>query len=156
VIFVTTGTQLPFPRLIKTMNLAAEDLGERVVAQVGPDSAPYPNLECIRQLDPAQFKALFDEARVIVAHAGVGTILSAKAAQKPLIILPRRHALAEHRNDHQLATAQQVAKIPGIYVAWSETELVDFLKQDSLIPAKTDPGPHANALLQKLKNFIDA
>ena len=155
-IFVTTGTQLPFPRLIKTMALAAEGLGERIVAQVGPDKTPYPNLECIHQLTPAEFKALFDEARVIVAHAGIGTILSAKAAQKPLIIFPRRHALAEHRNDHQLATAQQVAKIPGIYVASTDTELLDFLKQDRLMPAQTDPGPHADALLQRLQSFIDA
>ena len=155
-IFVTTGTQLPFPRLIKTMTLAAEELGERVVAQVGPDKTPYPNLECIHQLNPAEFKALFNEARVIVAHAGIGTMLSAKAAQKPLIIFPRRHALAEHRNDHQLATAKQVVKIPGIYVAWTDAELVDFLKQDKLMPAKTDLGPHADALLHRLKSFIDA
>ena len=154
-IFVTTGTQLPFPRLIGAMNAIAKDLDERIVAQIGPDQASYPNIECVHELTPAKFKALFEEARVIIAHAGIGTILSAKAAQKPLVILPRRHALAEHRNDHQTATAKQVANIPGIHVAWTETELSNLLIKDKLVPAETGPGPHAHALLQRLKTYID-
>lgn len=40
VIFVTTGTKLPFPRLIGAMNARAPALGDQVIARIGPDRPP--------------------------------------------------------------------------------------------------------------------
>ena len=66
----------------------------------------------------------------IVAHAGMGTILTALELGKPLLIMPRRAALGEHRNDHQLATAERFAAVDGVKVAFDETEFA--LKLDEL------------------------
>jgi len=154
VIFVTVGTQLPFPRLIDALDALAPTLGEEVVAQVGASQGSWPALDVRHQLTPAEFGDLFQKARVIVAHAGIGTILSAKRWGKPLVILPRRHALGEHRNDHQLATARQVEKLPGIHVAWETGDLPALLGRPDLEPASDAPSPSHQALIERLRDFI--
>ncbi len=158
-IFATVGTQLPFPRLIDTLNGLAKDIDEKIVAQVGTtetdtSASSWRNLDLRPTLTPDEFGTLFQNARVIVAHAGIGTILSAKRWGKPLIILPRRHALGEHRNDHQLATAQQVQSLTGIHVAWEASDLAALLAQPDLACATQDQSPSHAALIGKLRDFI--
>lgn len=153
-IFATVGTQLPFARLIDALNALAPELGEEVVAQTGPSEGAWPHLDLRTTLAPAEFEALFTAARVVVAHAGIGTILSAKRYGKPLVILPRRHALGEHRNDHQLATARQVEALPGIHVAWEAADLEPLLARPDLTPASDAPSPSHAALIAKLQAFI--
>lgn len=155
-IFVTTGTQLPFPRLLSEIDRFAPELGEKVVAQVGPDRTPRPNLDVCATLAPSEFARLFDEARLIVAHAGVGTILSAKAARKPLIVVPRRFDQGEHRNDHQLATAKQVEHLTGIHICWEIEDLEVLMKRQDLAAASPEPGPNSVSLIARLREFIDA
>lgn len=146
-ILVTTGTQLPFPRLVAAMDRLAPGLGERVVAQVGPDAGEYTNLETHARLDPETFEALFREARLVVAHAGIGTVLAACRHGKPLILMPRRHSLGEHRNDHQMATAEALQGRAGLYLAREEDDLAELLsRRDALVPMREEPGPGAAAL----------
>jgi UDP-N-acetylglucosamine transferase subunit ALG13 len=155
VIFATVGTQLPFPRLIDALNRLAPDLAEEVVAQVGRSKGDWPALDIRRSLTPQDFEALFTSARVVVAHAGIGTILSAKRWQKPLVIVPRRHAMGEHRNDHQLATARQVDSMPGIHVAWDADDLRRLLSAPDLPPASEVASPSHAALIGRLRQFIE-
>lgn len=146
-ILVTTGTQLPFPRLVAAMDRLAPGLGERVVAQVGPDLAAYANLETHARLDPETFEALFREARLVVAHAGIGTVLAACRHGKPLVLMPRRHSLGEHRNDHQMATAEALRGRAGLYLAREENELAELLtRRETLAPMRDELGPAAAAL----------
>lgn len=153
-IFATVGTQLPFPRLIEALNTLAPELDDDIIAQVGASEGTWPALDVRRTLTPAEFETAFTTARVVVAHAGIGTILSAKRWAKPLIILPRRHALDEHRNDHQLATARQVEKLPGIHVAWEEDDLKPLLTAPALAAASNTPSPSHDALVDRLRGFI--
>jgi len=156
VILVTTGTQLPFPRLVAAMDRLVPTLGERVVAQVGPDAATYPNLETHATLAPEVFVALFRDARLVVAHAGIGTVLSARRHAKPLILMPRRHRLGEHRNDHQVATAEALQGRQGLYLAWDEGDLGELLKiRDTLAPMHDALGPKAVALTSFIAGWLD-
>ena len=154
-IFVVTGTQLPFPRLIGAMDDLAPALDEKVVAQVGPDTTPRVHVETHANLPPARFEALFREARVVVAHAGVGSILSAKRFARPLILVPRRFDLGEHRNDHQQATARELEGLTGVAVAWDLDMLPDLLREGRIPPADPAPGPMAESLIARLRSFID-
>ena len=153
-IFVTTGTQLPFPRLIAAMDALAPQLDERIIAQVGPDREHRAHIETHARLTPARFEELFGAARVVVAHAGIGSILSAKRMRRPLIIVPRRHDLGEHRNDHQQATAREVEGTPGLRIAWDMDDLPALLMVAS--PAPTEPGlaPMSESLIARLQDFI--
>jgi UDP-N-acetylglucosamine transferase subunit ALG13 len=154
-IFATVGTQLPFPRLIDALNTLAPSLDEPVIAQVGVSEGHWPALDARPNLTPAAYQETFAAARVVVAHAGLGTILSAKSLGKPLVLLPRRHALGEHRNDHQLATARQVADLPGMHVAWETEDLAGLLGTPELAPATQAPSASHAALLARLSSFID-
>lgn len=157
-IFATVGTQLPFPRLMEALNAIAPRLEEPIIAQVGGDAeaADWPHLDIRPNLAPADFEATFREARIVVGHAGIGTILSAKKLGKPLVLLPRQHALGEHRNDHQLATAQQVADLPGMYVAWDAADLGPLLSRTDLTPAAEAESPSHAALLARIESFINS
>lgn len=154
-IFATVGTQLPFPRLIDALNALAPKLDEPIVAQIGASEGDWPNLDVRPNLAPSEFAETFQTARLVVAHAGIGTILSAKKMGKPLVLLPRRHALGEHRNDHQLATAKQVETLPGMHVAWEAEALEALLLTDSLAPATEAQSPSHAALITRLTGFID-
>ena len=155
-IFATVGTQLPFPRMMAALDAAAPALDEEIVAQTGPDETGWPALTCHEFLNPKEFDALFQQARVVCAHAGIGTILSARRWRKPLVILPRREALGEHRNDHQMATARQVENLPGIYVAWEAEALSGLLSRSDLAPSEDSVGPLQEQLIARIREFIEA
>ncbi|ABV95845.1 glycosyltransferase 28 domain (plasmid) [Dinoroseobacter shibae DFL 12 = DSM 16493] len=156
-IFVTVGTQLPFPRLIAAMAEEAARLQLEVTAQVGPDPGTWPGLTVHAHLPPPRFEALFAAAEVVVAHAGIGTILSARRMGKPLIICPRDAARGEHRNNHQHATAQQVTDLPGLHVAWETSDLGPLLeRRASLAPMHEAESAAHRALIVRLSGFIDA
>ncbi|WP_424973072.1 glycosyltransferase [Dinoroseobacter sp. S76] len=161
-IFVTVGTQLPFIRLIDTMAELAPTLGEPVIAQTGPhgaeDAARWGALELHEHLTPGRFDECFKAARVVVGHAGMGTVLSARRHDKPVILLPRRHELGEHRNDHQMATAREVARLAGVHVAFAAEEIAPLLASDLSGPSAADPACDAPsekaALIARLQGFI--
>lgn len=153
-IFATVGTQLPFPRLLKALDDLALELDDEIIAQTGDPAATSENLQLHAKLTPQEFSRFFQAARVVVAHAGIGTILSARRWGKPLILLPRRFALGEHRNDHQVATARQVERLKGIHVAWEETELRSLLGATDLDCADDTPSASHRQLTDNLRAFI--
>ena len=126
-IFVTVGTQLPFDRMVSVVNEWAGNSATNVFAQIGPSSKQFNNLVCRDFLEPMEFDKYFTDARFVIAHAGMGSILSALSHGSRLIIIPRQASLGEHRNDHQLATAKRFAEHPAVKVAWNEHELLNML-----------------------------
>lgn len=155
-IFVTVGTQLAFPRLLEEMDTLAMGIDEDVIAQCGPVKGPWNNLTAMRDMPPAEFQKNFEQARIVVSHAGIGTILSAKNIGKPLIVLPRRHEFGEHRNDHQMATARYVQNLKGVHVAWNADDLKALIEATDLDAASNEPGKSHADLIARLKGFIDA
>jgi UDP-N-acetylglucosamine transferase subunit ALG13 len=131
VIFVTVGSDLPFNRLVKHLDHWSRDHpSQRVFAQVGrlkPSDYVPETIQWVQMLTAARFDQHCCEARLIVAHAGMGSIISALAAGKPIVILPRSARLRETRSDHQFATAERYADRPGIFVAWSEADVADAI-----------------------------
>lgn len=150
-IFATVGTQLPFPRLMQAMSDLAPRLGEPILAQTGRCDQNWPGLQHQPSFTPQEYKSHFQEARVVVAHAGIGSILSAKRWNKPLIIMPRRYHLREHRNDHQLATARQVANVQGVYLAWEAEDLEGLLMRTDLVPADDGQSEGTQRLIQFIR-----
>ena len=131
-IFCTIGTQAPFDRLIKIVDEIAAEMDEDIVAQTFGGSYKVKNIKTVDFLPPDELQQYFDKARVIVAHAGMGTIISAMRLQKPLVVFPRIAKLGEHRNEHQLATAQKMQEFGYVYVARDAEELRALLKNPDL------------------------
>jgi UDP-N-acetylglucosamine transferase subunit ALG13 len=154
VIFATVGTQLPFPRLLAALDRIAAAHGLGIIAQTCEPEGYYPHLTAVAHIDPATFESHASAADRLVSHAGIGTILTARRATKPLILFPRRASMGEHRNDHQLATVQSIANRSGIYVAFDEAELEALLLRSDLTPLRTEDSASRVALIERLKDFI--
>lgn len=158
-IFVTVGSQLPFPRLIGAVEAWAKKSGQGdVFLQVGEtDDAPK-DLRSVRGLEPAAFEAEIARASVIVGHAGTGTLMAALAAGKPVVMLARRAALGETRNDHQLTTVERFSGRPGVFGTADESEL-GALIEEALQAQPADGStvqPHATGpLVDRLRSFLD-
>ncbi|EDY80587.1 Glycosyltransferase family 28 C-terminal domain [Verrucomicrobiia bacterium DG1235] len=155
-IFVTVGTDLPFDRLAKAIDdWARENKLGGIFAQIGetnwkPSYISYQNF-----LEPPVFKNEFLNADIIVSHAGMGTILSSLQYQKPLIVMPRKASLGEHRNEHQLATAKHLQKLNKINVASDENELLEMLSNLDSFETREPIGPYAHPnLTDTLRQFI--
>jgi len=156
-IFVTVGTDAPFDRLITTVDQWAGENGRQdVVAQIGRSDLRPRFMRAYHQfLDPPQFAEHFASAEFVIAHAGMGTILSALRYGKPLIVMPRRATLGEQRNEHQLATARRLSEMGKVTVAFDETELASRLMQLEPLRAVDPIGPYADPrLIAGLREFI--
>jgi len=110
-IFCTIGTQAPFDRLIEAVDRMAADIEEKIIAQTLCGNYKPRNIETVGFLTVDDFNEMCQQSRIIVAHAGVGTIVSALQMQKPIVVFPRIAELGEHRNNHQMATAEMFGKI---------------------------------------------
>lgn len=153
-IFLTLGTQLPFPRLVRALDEVASDLGEPVFGQIGDSPYRPQHFESVPFLSPQEFRTRFAAARVIVGHAGIGTILSGLKAEKPLVLMARRAAQGEHRNDHQLATAAQLGRIPGIHVVEDAAGLRARLADPALTAMTAAASPVRDGFIAALRGEI--
>ncbi|WP_284620321.1 glycosyltransferase [Aquabacterium humicola] len=158
-VFATVGSQMPFDRLIRALDgWAARHPAVGVFAQIGDSPLQPQHIESCRVLAPEEFRGRVAAARVIVAHAGMGSVLTALEFGKPLVLLPRRGELRETRNDHQVATARWLASKPGIEVALDEAEFDDALARALERGAGMSPaprGPAAEALIGFLSRYAD-
>lgn len=158
-IFLTIGTQEPFDRLIKVMDEIAGTINETVIAQISNSSYKPINMQVHSFLTPIEFERIMKKARVIISHAGMGSIISALQFGKPIIIMPRIAKLGEHRNEHQMATAKKMADLKYALVAFNETELKeivkDFLQKDSIKPLHNLNSNASGSLIASIKEFIN-
>jgi UDP-N-acetylglucosamine transferase subunit ALG13 len=158
VIFVTVGTQLAFDRLIAAVDAwSANHPAVKVFAQIGPAGTLPEHMKFADFVAPDMADELFMEASLIVSHAGMGSILTALRYKKPILIMPRRASLGEHRNDHQLATAKWLGNTPGVAVAWDEKEISNFLDRREMLSGGEGISDFASPeLIQRLKAYIHA
>jgi len=155
-IFVTVGAQMHFDRLIRAVDEWARDRGRHdVLAQVGPSEYDARSIETVRFLDPPAFRARVEQATAIVAHAGMGTIITALEVGKPLLVFPREFARRETRNDHQVATARHFASSGRVLAAFDDEELrrqLDVI--ESFRPGVRIGQQASRELIARIRGFV--
>jgi UDP-N-acetylglucosamine transferase subunit ALG13 len=108
VIFVTVGTnEAPFDRLLRAVE--ALPASEEIVVQHGSSSVRPANAATSHAFMP--FDELVEEmrrARVVVTHAGIGSIMSALSCGKRPIVVPRLLRYREAVDDHQVPVARRL------------------------------------------------
>lgn len=137
-LFLTVGSQMPFDRLtaavahwVREQQRVATNFDAR--AQVGTtqlDETALRGLRWSRLMSPADYLLHCRHARVLVAHAGMGSVLTAMDLGIPMVLMPRRATLGETRSDHQLDTARHLQRHwqgPPLRIAWDEHEVPDAL-----------------------------
>ncbi len=112
-ILVTLGTQdKQFTRLLKLIDKKIEEkvIKEEVIAQIGYTKYESKNMKLIDFLDEKKFEELLNKSRLVITHAGVGTILNCIKLDKPVIATPRLVKYQEHQSDHQIEIIQEFEK----------------------------------------------
>lgn len=159
VIFVTVGAQMPFDRLVKTVDQWAFENGRNdVFAQIGQTEYRPSHIPWTQFLAPDAFRHKYETADLIVAHAGTGSLITALQLGKPILIMPRHASLRETRNDHQVATSKQFSHFDSVTVAWDEQELFEKLECiESFQHELQNIRSHAShELIEAIREFIDA
>lgn len=157
-IFVTVGSQGPFDRLIRAVDeWAALRSRSDVLAQIGKGKYIPQHIRFTEFVEPLEFKHLVEEAGLVVAHAGIGSIISALETAKPIVVMPRRAHFREQRNDHQVATARHFEAKGQIIVAYEEQSLaekLDFaLTLGNTESTKMEASPQ---LIGSIRSFLDS
>lgn len=128
-ILLSLGThQQPFPRALDLVEPLARS-GEEVLVQHGA-TPPRPELPNTRWVEFMPFPALVEamsEARGVVCHAGVGTIVTAIRAGHVPVVIPRRPDLGEHVDNHQMDIASRYAERGLVRCVTAETDLAPLL-----------------------------
>lgn len=112
-IFLILGTQkFQLNRLLLQIDELIEKgkLTEEVYAQIGHSDYIPQNYKYARFLDRTEFEKKITESDMIITHSGVGSIISAVQAHKPVVVFPRLERYNEHVDNHQLEIAQAFAK----------------------------------------------
>ena len=108
-IFVTLGTQdKHFPRLLEAVEKL--NINEKIIAQTGSTDYKSDKIEIYKFLTQDEFNKYMKEARIVITHAGVGTIIYGLTIHKTMIVAPRLKKYGEHVNDHQLQILETFSK----------------------------------------------
>ncbi len=155
-IFVTVGYQMAFDRLVSSVDdWAGKNPDADIFAQIGDSTLKPANLEFTRFIEPDEFKLRVKNCSVLVAHAGMGSIITALQYGKPILVMPRLAARKETRNDHQVATAKQFSSQKGIEVAVDEVELLGKLNRLACIDYPNRLRSSASPeLIKRIRQFI--
>ncbi len=92
------------------MDALAGETDETVWVQTGHATVRPSHASYRRFFPETEYRQLFWASRAIVAHAGLGTLLEAARARKPLVCLPRLRRYGEHWDDHQLEICAQLSE----------------------------------------------
>ena len=147
----------PFDRLIRAMDAwAAANPGREMLAQIGDGSFEPAHMPWVRRLERPDYLAAVARSALVVAHVGMGTVITAAEYGKPVVLLPRRGPLGEHNNDHQADTAVWLRTRPGIRVAEGEADLAPCI--DAALrgegPAAAIGASAPEAFLARIRGFV--
>ncbi len=137
------------------MDEIAPRLDMPVFAQTAGGAFRPRNIEWCDMMDPQAFEALAARASLLVAHAGIGSVLMAQKHRKPIIIFPRRASLGEHRNDHQLATCTALENRKGVHVAHSPDDLERYVRQAPLLDSVEEDGARRQQFIANLAGLLN-
>ena len=154
-IFLAVGTQFPFDRLVRAVDIAVErgHITEPIYAQIGKGSYRPHNFWSISSLEKSLFDKYIREASCIISHAGMGIIAMVLSNNKPLLVMPRQKKYGEVVNDHQLAITKKFEEFGHILAVYSEKDLQAKIEQlKSFVPR-----PRTNnteAIINKISEFL--
>lgn len=153
-IFVTSGSMLPFDRLFRIIDEAVTNkiLTEDIQAQIGesgylPEHYPYE-----RFVEKSVYDDHVAKASLVIAHAGIGVIMECLKCDTPLLVIPRRADLGEHVNDHQISTAEKFEAL-GHVLSFDENNLAEKLSELKSFAPKPRT-PNVAGIGAQVANFL--
>ena len=108
ILVLVGGYRTGFDRLVSACDALREQIDEDIVIQYGWSSVHPVRCSGFAFAPLDRIRALCAEARVIVAHAGSGSILTALDFPARLVLVPRLGSLGDHHDDHQTELAEVI------------------------------------------------
>lgn len=156
IILVITGTSpYRFDRLIKEMDNIAKKNHEEVIILTGHISYKIQTAKHFKFLSENEFTKLYKSARLIVSHAGIGSIMTAFRHNKPFIIVPRMKKHGENLDDHQLEIAGEIEKDRIAAVVYDVRNLEKLIQSRYRYPRREFNNEN-KILIEKLRTYIIA
>ncbi len=152
-IFVTVGLMYGFKSLIREMDRIAGRTEEAVIMQIGNTPYEPKYAQYFRFATREEIDGLYNNARIVVCHAGVGSILTALQYNKPVIIIPRKKKDGEVADEHQIEISRELEKDGRIRTVYNIAELETVLMRvpsNSFVKFEKD-----NSLAKELKKYLD-
>lgn len=133
-IFCSVGTQLPFPRLVDYLVSWSECVDghqSQIIIQSGGGGGDknVENMIISEFMSESEFSEYMTSAEVIVSHAGMGNIIRSIELNKPIVIVPRSSSMQEHRNDHQIDSANKFSSLDNVFVAYDYDSFCGAIKE---------------------------
>lgn len=153
-ILTIVGThEQQFNRLVAAVDALQTD--EPRVTQYG-HSTTIPQHGTARDFIPFdEVERLIGEARIVIAHAGTGTVMHALSLGKVPVVVPRLAQFGEHVDDHQLELVESLNELGLIVACTPNDNLADKIVEAASKTAtrRIDPDP---ALVDYLTKLIEA
>ena len=111
----------------------------------------------VRKLDQVEFARTVETAELVVAHAGMGSVITASQFHQPIVMLPRLKEAGEHTTDHQIATANWLRGKPGVFIADADADLGPRIAEALAAGAPAEPifAPEApEAFIARIRQCI--
>jgi beta-1,4-N-acetylglucosaminyltransferase len=154
VILVTVGLHdRPFDRLVRAADGMASLTTEPVIIQRGCTRYRPLHAAWFGAVPASRMAALVAQARVVVSHAGAGSVLSAQRARVPLVLVPRLCRWGESIDDHQQQLAAALAQQGRAAVLDEVSPMALYCAAAQARPS-TDAMPGI-ALQQALRDWLD-
>ena len=151
-ILVTVGTsETPFDRLLEAFDVDDRP-DEELLVQCGSSGVRPRGASCVDFLSYDELVDAIRRSRVLVTHAGVGSIMTALANGKRPIVVPRLARLGEAVDDHQIDLGRRLAALDLVVLVEDEGLLLaEVARAEGTAGFEPAPSPR---LVADLKEFI--
>jgi UDP-N-acetylglucosamine transferase subunit ALG13 len=152
-ILVTVGaSHFPFDRLLQAVDGLSTT--EELVVQHGPSLVRPAGARCIEFMPFDKVSTLVREARVVVTHAGVGSILLSLTNDKRPVVFPRLRSFGETVDDHQAECARRFARTGLVTLVEDPEGLALAVAGDG---AAAEPAPTEEvSLVDDLRDYLES
>ncbi|MFH8038992.1 MAG: glycosyltransferase [Candidatus Aenigmatarchaeota archaeon] len=161
-IYVTVGGHPgDFTRLIKTIDDVSVFFNEEFIIQKGYTKYKPKNCKYFDFVVYSDGENFIKNAKLVISHAGAGTIILSRKYNKPIIIFPRLRKYKEHVNDHQLEICKELEKTKkNIFIVYEENKLKETIEYilDNLETLKSYSlyeNDGKEKIIKEIRNFIN-
>lgn len=128
--FVSVGNAIQsFHRLLNEVIRLESILPKPLIIQYGHTLFNSDGSKAVQFLAMSEFERLVFEAKLLIFHAGAGSVMHAVHAGKIPVVMARRSVFAEHVDDHQVEFADALEKAGRVIVAHDVTDLATAVQQ---------------------------
>ncbi len=151
-VFLSVGTQLPFDRLTKMVEVVFDCHNNvEVIYQVGVRGYKPNSGLVYEKLSRNEYSDVLSKADLFITHCGIGNIVSGAINGCEIFCCPRMSIHGEHRNDHQNSTAHAIEHSIKIF---NSIEQLRVLVNEFISLAESKKNKNNNEIINE--KFVDA